>query len=99
MSIKVVLDSRKSACTKPVIHHMPCKIECDGNAKVGNYFTTGIRSDKTKEGGEYFSLALPLALDLLTWTSWRLAFAWNCWFCLYRSMVFVSTPDPLHINP
>ena len=52
MSIHVDISSRKSASSDPVLHHVPAEIKYDGEAKVAEYFTTGVRTDKNTTDGK-----------------------------------------------
>ena len=53
-AIKLDLQSCKSARDDPVMHLLPCEIEFDGEAKVDQFFGTGIREDQTSGKGNEF---------------------------------------------
>ena len=50
MSIQIDTSTFSSANKTDVLHSLPCRIEFDGQAKVAEFFTTGIRTASEKDG-------------------------------------------------
>ena len=49
MTLNLDIKSAENAQTDVALHLMPCKIEYNGEAKVDQYFVTGIREDPRED--------------------------------------------------